>query len=184
MLAKIIFEDDIPFDNPNVRNLVDEVSTKSPKTYGPKDGLRVAAIDCGIKSNCIRALVRKGCQVTVLPWDYNFLPELESGVYDGLFISNGPGDPEMLEVGPPPRHLAHLCLRALFLSVPSRELFPDLCFVFLPAFADDGAERAQGVRPGQAHFRHLHGQPRHGPRRRSLDLQAALRQPRPEPARR
>ena len=120
-MAKIVFDDDIPFSDPNRRNLVDEVSVKKPVTYGPENGYRVCAVDCGIKSNVIRyallsahwcdiltirttyecvcsALVKKGCRVTVVPWDYDFLPELESGVYDGLFISNGPGDPEILEV--------------------------------------------------------------------------------------
>jgi len=97
MLAKIIFEDDIPFDNPNERDLVREVSTKVPVYYGKPGGFNVIAVDCGIKHNVIRSLVAKGCYVKLVPFDYDFLPDLQSDNWDGLFISNGPGDPDMLQ---------------------------------------------------------------------------------------
>jgi carbamoylphosphate synthase small subunit len=48
-------------------------------------------LDCGIKENIIRNLVRRGAEVKVVPWNYNFTKEK----YDGLFISNGPGDPSL-----------------------------------------------------------------------------------------
>ncbi|MCR5693386.1 MAG: glutamine-hydrolyzing carbamoyl-phosphate synthase small subunit [Clostridia bacterium] len=54
---------------------------------------RVAAIDCGMKKNIVRSLVRKGCSVTVLPWNTSF-DEIKKLDPDGVFISNGPGDPE------------------------------------------------------------------------------------------
>lgn len=101
MMGKIIFDDDVPFDNPNKRNLVDEVSVKAPKVYGPKAGVenpfKVIAVDCGIKHNVIRSLIEKGCEVTLVPWNFDFIPMLTT-THDGLFISNGPGDPQMLKV--------------------------------------------------------------------------------------
>lgn len=54
--------------------------------------LHVAAIDCGMKLNIIRSLNELGCKVTVLPW--NTKPEtVEALNPDGVFLSNGPGDP-------------------------------------------------------------------------------------------
>lgn len=71
-----------------------KVSTKEiweSKVEAPK--YKVAVIDCGIKYNIIRSLNKLGCDVTVLPWNTQkekILPLKP----DGLFISNGPGDPE------------------------------------------------------------------------------------------
>jgi len=53
----------------------------------------VAAIDCGMKFNIIRSLNRRGCRVTVLPWNTP-AEVIEQLKPDGVFISNGPGDPE------------------------------------------------------------------------------------------
>ena len=73
---------------------VKRVSRKEAEKYTGEAGrFHVAAIDCGMKENIIRSLVRHGCNVTILPW--NVRPrELLSLNPDGLFISNGPGDPE------------------------------------------------------------------------------------------
>lgn len=49
------------------------------------------AIDCGLKFNQIRCLIKRNAKVILVPWDY----ELDLKDFDGLFISNGPGDPEM-----------------------------------------------------------------------------------------
>ena len=58
--------------------------------------VRIVCVDVGLKSNQIRCLVSRGVEVQVVPWDYNF-NRLGGGQYfDGLFISNGPGDPAML----------------------------------------------------------------------------------------
>ena len=78
----------LPFDDPNTRNLVDVVSRKEPQTYGSGD-IKIIAVDCGIKNNIIRDLAKRGATVKVVPWNYDFNKEQ----YDGLFISNGPGDP-------------------------------------------------------------------------------------------
>ena len=53
----------------------------------------VVAIDCGMKQNIIRSLNARGCNVTVVP--YNTVPsDIEALSPDGIFLSNGPGDPE------------------------------------------------------------------------------------------
>ena len=52
-------------------------------------------VDVGLKNNQLRCLVSRGVEVLVVPWDYDF-PSLAGKDYDGLFISNGPGDPSML----------------------------------------------------------------------------------------
>ena len=63
---------------------------KSPAENGR---FHVVAVDCGMKHNIIRSLNRRGCDVTVVPWDIS-AGEVEALEPDGLFISNGPGDPE------------------------------------------------------------------------------------------
>jgi carbamoyl-phosphate synthase/aspartate carbamoyltransferase len=56
--------------------------------------LRVLAVDVGMKYNQIRCLTSRGVDVRVVPWDYDFYSLNSSGEdFDGLFISNGPGDP-------------------------------------------------------------------------------------------
>lgn len=98
---------DVPeWVNPNVHNLVAKVSTAEPKLYVPPsdddsvvlqkgaDGktLRILAIDVGMKYNQVRCFVKRGVELLVVPWDYDFTQEQ----YDGLFVSNGPGDPSVL----------------------------------------------------------------------------------------
>ena len=51
-------------------------------------------LDVGLKFNQLRCLLARGVEVLVVPWDYDF-PTLAGKDYDGLFISNGPGDPVM-----------------------------------------------------------------------------------------
>ena len=52
----------------------------------------VVAIDCGMKQNIVRSLNRLGCSVTVVPWDTT-AAEIQKLAPDGVFLSNGPGDP-------------------------------------------------------------------------------------------
>jgi len=79
--------------DPNKRHLVGEVSTKEVMVYGKGNPTKVIAVDCGMKYNIIRHLVKRGVELTVVPWDYPFAAEMPK--YDGLFLSNGPGDPTM-----------------------------------------------------------------------------------------
>lgn len=52
----------------------------------------VVAIDCGMKQNIVRSLNQRGCTVTIVPWNTT-AGEIEKMSPDGIFISNGPGDP-------------------------------------------------------------------------------------------
>ena len=85
-------------------NWVEQVSCKEVITYRPETNLspltshlsplkRVVLVDCGVKANIIRCLIRRGIEVVRVPWDYDF-NQLE---FDGLFLANGPGDPERCE---------------------------------------------------------------------------------------
>ncbi len=53
----------------------------------------VVAVDCGIKLNIVRSLNARGCNVTVVPWDTP-AADILAMKPDGVFLSNGPGDPE------------------------------------------------------------------------------------------
>lgn len=90
MLGKIVFDHDIPFRDPNKDNLVDMVSIKEKKVYG-NGKTKILLVDCGVKYNIIRCFLKRDCTVIRVPWDYEF----SKVDYDGLFISNGPGDPKM-----------------------------------------------------------------------------------------
>ncbi|KAI0219175.1 Multifunctional pyrimidine synthesis protein CAD [Massospora cicadina] len=79
--------------DPNSRNLVAEVSTKYAYTLGSGD-IHVGVIDCGIKHNILRSLLEQNVRATVLPWDCD-LPNIMHA-FDGIFISNGPGNPTHL----------------------------------------------------------------------------------------
>lgn len=93
MLGKIVMEGDeafAGFDDPNKENLVAKTSSREIAEYGDGD-LKVVLVDCGLKSNIIRCLMVRGAKVITVPWDYDF-----TGMdYDGVMISNGPGDPRM-----------------------------------------------------------------------------------------
>ena len=85
-------------------NWVEQVSCKKVITYKPDPTAaansslftlhssfpRVVLVDCGVKANIIRCLVNRGVEVIRVPWDYDF-NRLD---FDGLFLANGPGDPE------------------------------------------------------------------------------------------
>jgi carbamoyl-phosphate synthase small subunit len=91
MLGKIEFDDEvIDFYDPNMENLVARVSCTQREVYG-NGGPRVVLVDCGVKNNIMRCLLKRGSTVIRVPWDYDFSGE----DYDGVFISNGPGDPAM-----------------------------------------------------------------------------------------
>jgi len=96
MLAKVEFgADKIDFEDPNTRNLVAEVSRSDIVTYGdPGCGKKILAVDCGIKNNIIRYLRSKGVYLKVVPWDFDFTNE----EFDGLFLSNGPGNPMKCQI--------------------------------------------------------------------------------------
>lgn len=72
---------------------VSRVSCSAPFTEGdPRAGISVVAIDCGMKRGIIRSLKKRGCRVTVVPWNTT-AEEILTLSPDGVLISNGPGDP-------------------------------------------------------------------------------------------
>ena len=72
-------------------NYVDKVSCREVIRYNTGEGRKkVLLVDCGVKANIIRCLLKRDVEVIRVPWDYDF-----NGLeFDGLFISNGPGDPD------------------------------------------------------------------------------------------
>ena len=89
MLGKIENDNTIVILDPNKNNLVAEVSIKENKIYGNFDK-KIILVDCGVKNNIIRCFLKRNITVIRVPWNYDFSNE----EYDGLFISNGPGDPK------------------------------------------------------------------------------------------
>lgn len=85
-------DQDEAFTDPEQINLVEKVSTKAPFHVSSSSGdLHVAVIDCGVKENILRSMVGRGASVTCFPWDYPIHKYAHH--FDGVFISNGPGDP-------------------------------------------------------------------------------------------
>ncbi|GMM32801.1 carbamoyl-phosphate synthase (glutamine-hydrolyzing) [Saccharomycopsis crataegensis] len=84
-------DEDEAFVDPGSINLVHKVSTKAPFHVSSTGKYHVAVIDCGVKENILRSLVSRGASVTVFPYDYP-IHKIASN-FDGVFISNGPGDP-------------------------------------------------------------------------------------------
>ncbi|KAG8520963.1 Carbamoyl-phosphate synthase [ammonia], mitochondrial, partial [Galemys pyrenaicus] len=94
MLGKIEFEGQpVDFVDPNKQNLIAEVSTKDVKVFGKGNPTKVVAVDCGIKNNVIRLLVKRGAEVHLVPWNHDFT-KME---YDGLLIAGGPGNPALAQ---------------------------------------------------------------------------------------
>lgn len=70
-------------------NPVAQVSIKEKAVYG-NGKYKILLVDCGVKNNIIRRLLVRDTTVIRVPWDYDFTDD----DYDGLFVSNGPGDPK------------------------------------------------------------------------------------------
>ena len=84
------------FSDPNRRNLVEEVSTKEVITYGKGNSPKIIAYDCGMKYNILRTLVQTHqVELAIVPFDYDLEKNPSNLQWDGLFLSNGPGDPNM-----------------------------------------------------------------------------------------
>jgi len=96
-LGKLVVEGDdetkYPYEDPNERNLVGDVSVKEP-VYFEGGPTRIILVDFGVKNNIIRCLLDRGVSLLVVPWNY----ELGREKYDGIMLSNGPGDPQLMSV--------------------------------------------------------------------------------------
>ena len=94
MKGKIVFNDpaenEVNFYDVNRDNLVASVSCSKPITYG-NGKFKILMIDCGVKLNQIRLLLKLDTTIIRVPWDYN---PFETP-FDAIVISNGPGDPKM-----------------------------------------------------------------------------------------
>ncbi len=107
MLGKIIIDKDVELYDPNNDDLVGLVCIKKPTLYEPTSttanthtahktthnakNKKIILVDCGAKNNIISCLTKRGATVLRVPYDYDFTKE----EYDGIMISNGPGDPKM-----------------------------------------------------------------------------------------
>ncbi len=78
------------FYNPNLENQVAKVSCSDVIKYGKEGGKKVVLVDCGVNNSILRRLVSRDIELIRVPWDYDF-NTLE---YDGVIVSNGPGNPE------------------------------------------------------------------------------------------
>ncbi|MDR3342108.1 MAG: glutamine-hydrolyzing carbamoyl-phosphate synthase small subunit [Treponema sp.] len=97
MQGKILVEGsrDVTMDSGVMHHPVADVSPEPVKTFLPPGAIpgslsRIALVDCGAKANIFRCLLARNVEVIRLPWNHDL-----SGIeYDGLFLSNGPGDPK------------------------------------------------------------------------------------------
>ncbi len=94
MLGKIVFDTDIPFHDPNTENLVAKVSTPHVLQDGSGDKT-IVLIDCGAKHNIVRCLRARNVRVITVPWDWDLFSPYNDFSFDGIVISNGPGNPKM-----------------------------------------------------------------------------------------
>lgn len=105
LLGKILINKETSYYDPNKENLVAQVSLSEPIFYpsGKRNAQTLLLIDCGAKRNILRSLLKRGINVLVVPWDFDplgkegvtqlakLLPK--NTVWNGIVISNGPGDP-------------------------------------------------------------------------------------------
>jgi len=93
MLGKIVFDNkNVDWYDPGKDNLVAQVTVNEKKVYG-NGKYKILLIDCGVKYNIIRCFIDRDATVIRVPFDHDISKE----EYDGLFISNGPGDPKQCE---------------------------------------------------------------------------------------
>jgi carbamoyl-phosphate synthase small subunit len=85
-----------PIPDPNLNNLVAEVSCKEVTVYEPETQdsrpVTILAYDCGMKRNIIRSFLKRGVRVVRVPWNFDL--DSYKDHYDAVFVSNGPGDPK------------------------------------------------------------------------------------------
>lgn len=99
MPAKIIFDDDredsVDWYDPNKENLIAKTSCTEVTVYEPEKAEQVVPtvilVDCGVKHNIVRCLNSRGVRVVRVPWNFDYT-DMD---YDGIMITNGPGNPDM-----------------------------------------------------------------------------------------
>lgn len=96
MMGKLVFSDHSEISENSedcdygAINWVERVSCKDVIRYNEGAGKKVVLVDCGVKANIIRCLINRGVEVIRVPWNYDYT-QME---FDGLFLANGPGDPD------------------------------------------------------------------------------------------
>ena len=93
MLGQLQVDGDPGWYDPAAENLVAAVSRDEPARLNPDGSPHLVVLDCGVKNNILRCLLRRGASLTVLPWD----ADPAQVPHDGLVLSNGPGDPTSCE---------------------------------------------------------------------------------------
>ena len=83
---------------PGERDVVGEVAASEIEEVGPSDGPHIVVVDCGVKRNIVRSLVKRGARVTIVPFGASYR-EIEALGAEGIIVSPGPGDPAALDVG-------------------------------------------------------------------------------------
>lgn len=83
-----------------------------PREFNPSGKVKIVAVDVGLKYNQLRCLISRGASVKLVPWNYDFSAEK----CDGVFISNGPGDPAMATE-------TITCVKKLFATRPQLPVF-------------------------------------------------------------
>lgn len=108
VLGRITIDKQVDYYDPNNENLIMQVSTQqiSYMPSGKKNSKTILLLDCGAKGNIINSLKKRGVSIIIVPWNFdpfstNGQSKLEevtgSKEFDGLFISNGPGDPTFVK---------------------------------------------------------------------------------------
>lgn len=97
MMGRLVFDEmrneELEMSNEQVYgdvNWVERVSCKDIIRYNEGVGKKVVLVDCGVKANIIRCLIKRGVEVIRVPWNYDYT-DMQ---FDGLFLANGPGDPD------------------------------------------------------------------------------------------
>lgn len=87
----------IAFYDPNKDNLVAKVSAKKPQIFrSPRAKKTICVIDCGCKRAIWQALIQRGLNVMVVPWDFDPFDHPLPLPFQGILVSNGPGDPQIV----------------------------------------------------------------------------------------
>jgi carbamoyl-phosphate synthase small subunit len=94
MMGRLVFSEEVKREEVTEDyghvNWVARVSCHDVIRYNEGAGRKVVLVDCGVKANIIRCLIRRGVEVIRVPWNYDY-----TGLaFDGLFLANGPGDPD------------------------------------------------------------------------------------------
>lgn len=112
MLGRIVSEKTKTWSvvhDPNLDNLVEQVSIKEPIFY-QKGRKHVVLVDCGMKNNILRSFFKRRISITRVPWNYDIFRLKKK--FHGVFVSNGPGDPAIL------KETAEILRRCLLKKIP------------------------------------------------------------------